>query len=109
MRAGLIVKHQSGKAWGHQGFEVFLKGKPDPYSAKFSCRQSRMASQKAVFFGVRRSGSRLSRWDLTIPSRGFVNVAQAACMWMTSKKEALSGMPWASCDLDTIVSNYNFI
>ena len=30
MRAGLIVKHQSGKAWG----QVFLKGKPDPYYGK---------------------------------------------------------------------------
>ena len=34
MRAGEVVKHQSGKAWGHQCFQVFLKGKPDPYYGK---------------------------------------------------------------------------
>ena len=34
MRAGEVVRHQTGKAWGHQCFQVFLKGKPDPYYGK---------------------------------------------------------------------------
>ena len=36
MRAGEIIRHHSGKAWGHQNFSVFLKGEPDPYYGKKS-------------------------------------------------------------------------
>ena len=105
-----IVRHHTGKAWGHQCFSVFLKGKPDPYYGKNFCRQRGMASDKAFFFGVRRRGSRLRRWDRTKPLRGFfvLVTSPAACMWMTSKG-ALPGTLWAFFELDTIVSNYQII
>ena len=83
MRAGLIVKHQSGKAWGHHGFEVFLKGKPDPYYGKiFLPSEQDGFPEGGLFWGT-------AEW---VPPKQvgsddtLVNVAPAACMWMTSKK-----------------------
>ena len=44
MRAGELVKHQSGKAWGHQSFQVFLKG-----DARSLLRQKKLPSEQDSF------------------------------------------------------------
>ena len=50
MRAGEVVKHQSGKVWGHQCFQVFLKGKPDPYYGKFFLPPEQDSFRQGVLF-----------------------------------------------------------
>ena len=53
VRAGLKVKHQSGKAWGHQTFQVFLKGKRGPYyGKKFLPKEQDALPQSGLFWGT---------------------------------------------------------
>lgn len=88
---------------------MFLKGKEDPYYSKVflpseqdGFPEGRLFWGTVAWFPPKEVGP-----DDTLKGFRVVNVAPAACMWMTSE-ETLSGMPWASCDLDTIVSNYKF-
>ena len=86
---------------------MFLKGKPDPYYGKIFLPSEQ---QKAVFFGVRRSGSRLKQVG---PDDTLINVAEAA-RTRTTPKKALSGsrgllVTWIRLsELYEIIISYEF-